>query len=185
VIAAPEYCEPLIGWRAWRAVERGGDVCLMSLFHRVRWPWLEALDSTCQAWQLPWRRARRRHHPPHTDCQCGIYASTLEVASTYAPALTSRTQAAHAIVGTVSLWGDVLEYSEGWRASLAYPEHLYVLYPASSRTAEADRVAAHLERYGVPVETVRAWRTHEVAEELAQLVRGTAAAPVSRIEKAS
>jgi hypothetical protein len=179
VIGAPDYCEPVVGWRAWRAVERGGEVYLMSLFHRVRWPWLEALGGKCEAWQLPWRRRRGRHAPPDLDCQCGIYASSLEVASAYAPALPSRMQGPHAVVGTVALWGDVLEYTEGWRGSFAYPTQLYVLCSGNNRVSQATRVAEQLGRYGVPVEMIRAWKTREVVEELGRLLPAPKPAPVT------
>jgi hypothetical protein len=169
VIAAPDLCEPVIGWRAWRAVERDGEIYLMSLFHRVRWPRLEALGGKCEAWHLPWRRRRHQHPPPRLDCHCGIYATTLEVASAYAPALRSRAQGQHAVVGTVALWGDVLEYTEGWRASFAYPRRLYVLCSGSNRERHAARVAAQLEGYGVPVDVIRAGKAHEVADELARV----------------
>ena len=170
--AAPDYCEPVIGWRAWRAVENRGEIYLMSLFHRIRWPWLHALAGRCEMWQLPWHRHRTRHRPPSVDCECGIYASTLEIATDYAPTVPPRAQGPYAVVGNVALWGDVIEYTEGWRASFAYPTRLYVLFPGSSRarreSVTAHRVAAHLERYGVPVDVIHAWKPRDVIEALSR-----------------
>jgi hypothetical protein len=48
------------------------------------------------------------------------------------------------VVGTVSLWGQVIRASDGYRAQYAYPRRLVVPGPARL----AAKVAA---RYGVPV----------------------------------
>lgn len=168
MIAAPDYCEPLIGWRAWHAVARRGDIYLVSLFHRVRWPWLEALGGTCLAWHAPWRR-HARHPPPGTECKCGIYAGSLETAGRYlspSPRLEWPGGTAWPVIGNVALWGDVIEYTEGWRASFAYPKQLFV--PVGRRRRRlAARVAVQLERYGVPVEPIEASTTDDVVAALA------------------
>jgi len=50
------------------------------------------------------------------------------------------------VVGEVSLWGKIIHHERGWRASCAYPRHLYV-FAEDAMLAETLR-----ERYGVPVE---------------------------------
>jgi hypothetical protein len=165
-ISAPDYCEPIIGWRAWRAVENRGDVYLMSVFHRVRWPRLQALRGQCEAWHLPWPRRQTRHAPPTTNCVCGIYASSLAIACEYAPALPWVRDGC-AVVGTVALWGDVIEHVDGWRASFAYPVRLHVLFSNAKRGSHATRIASALEHYGVPVEPIRAETRREAVTLLA------------------
>jgi hypothetical protein len=50
------------------------------------------------------------------------------------------------VVGQIALWGRCIEHERGWRASHAYPHHLYVF-------AEDAALAATLrDRYLVPVE---------------------------------
>lgn len=168
--SAPDYCEPIIGWRTWRAVERQGETHLMSLFHRVRWPALEPLAGMCRTRQWPRLRKKTPHPSPHAACQCGIYASTLEVAATYVadPArglwylATDRT-----VIGEVALWGDVVECTNGWRASLAYPTRLFV--PAETPTADENGLVRQLGRYGVPVEMIEAAACDDVVRALLSL----------------
>jgi hypothetical protein len=163
VRGAPDYCEPVVGWRSWRTVRRKGEVYLTSIFHRTRWPWGEPLAGACETWRLPWRR-HDRHAVPADDCVCGIYATTLNIACTYAPLLPSRMREGYAVVGTVALWGEVAEHSHGWRASLAYPTELYLVLPrGDAGTAE---VAEWLERYDVPVATIRAGKRRDVVAAL-------------------
>jgi hypothetical protein len=109
---------------------------------------------------LPWHR-RSQHVPPARGCRCGIYATRgPEEAATY---LEGRTWAdalsVHRVIGTVSLWGRVVECTRGWRASRAYPERIYV--PATRapywlRATRVDEVALALTDYGVPVELLDA-----------------------------
>jgi hypothetical protein len=59
-------------------------------------------------------------------------------------------------VGRVALWGTVVEYEAGWRASMAYPERLYLpAWRASGAPlANVEEVAMGLADYRVPVEIV-------------------------------
>ena len=52
------------------------------------------------------------------------------------------------------LWGDVVEYDEGWRAAAAYPEHLLVAVaePGRAEQVRATILVDRLRAYGVPVE---------------------------------
>jgi len=167
-VAVPDFCSPLVGWRAWHAVAHRGDIYLVSVFHRVRWPLLEALVGDCHVWHAPWRK-HGHHAAPGLDCKCGIYASSLETASVYArpyPRTEWSRGSAWPVVGTVSLWGDVIEYTDGWRASLAYPTHLFV--PTAGRRRQyAHRVVDELGRYGVPVDLVDAAAAEDVVGALA------------------
>ena len=61
----------------------------------------------------------------------------------------------HRVIGTVSLWGRVVECARGWRASRAYPRRIYVpgtRAPYWLRAERAEEVALGLTDYDVPVE---------------------------------
>lgn len=52
------------------------------------------------------------------------------------------------IIGTVKLWGQVMQHQNGWRAMFAYPSKLWV-FPHPSMVAE--KLEEDLSVYGVPV----------------------------------
>jgi hypothetical protein len=165
--AAPDYAEPVLGWRLWLVVADGGYLWLESLLYAIRWSPRRALDARC----IPHRRCylcnqaevhtARTHPAPDTACACGIYAAAS--ADTLAPYLDStypgRTSI-ELVLGRVRLWGTVIECERGWRAERAYPEHLYV---PGRRRGDRDfhnalDIVAGLRDYGVPVSPLR-WRT--------------------------
>jgi len=127
----PDFVEPLLGWRAWKvwAPLSGSDGC--PGFSSV------ILDT-------PWT-PRRRFSAEHSfdlgakcrglldlDCSCGIYAfnDPLE-AFVYLTRVRDRLlgMSVDVAIGTVSLWGKVVECELGYKAEYAYPHHIYL--PAS------------------------------------------------------
>jgi hypothetical protein len=164
VIAAPDYFEPVIGWRVWNAVERHGELELTSVFHKTRWPRNEPFTAACEVWRPPWRRRGPSHDAPDDSCPCGIYAASLETAIRYIAPRPPR--ARWPVVGHVLLWGVVVECTDGWRASRAYPDRLYVPTMTRRGWGHACRVAAGLEPYGVPVEVIDAASQDEIVERL-------------------
>jgi hypothetical protein len=111
----PLRSTPVTGWRAWNL--SGGDTPLL---HPVAadgdpWPAREAFEARCESPSL--LRRWRPHEAPHPRCRCGIYAAR-------SPDDFDRPRPAWppaAVVGTVSLWGRVIEHERGWRARVAYP----------------------------------------------------------------
>jgi hypothetical protein len=105
--------DAIVGHRAWRIVEKGDQVRLMSLTNRKLWPPRRALQAEC----------RRKHDPPEVDCRCGIYAAS-------SPELLAEMHYPHhdgkVALGEVSLWGTVIEAERGYRATLAYPRRLLI-----------------------------------------------------------
>jgi hypothetical protein len=72
-------------------------------------------------------------------------------------------------IGTVALWGEVVECTRGWRASHAYPRRLYLWGPALSVGARAEGVDVlvdELSGYRVPVERIDAVARSEVVRVL-------------------
>jgi hypothetical protein len=74
------------------------------------------------------------------------------------------------VIGTVALWGRVVEASHGWRAQFAYPASLLVPTAPRRRVLAAALwpyrpspgfIVGELEEYGVPVEL---WAVNEPLE---------------------
>jgi hypothetical protein len=164
VSAAPDYVEPIVGWRTWLVVCEGEGLRLRSVVYDTPWSTHNELIARCLSWHrafsLPWRKGSE-HVPPARGCGCGIYAAREpEEAASY---LEGRSWAdalgVHRVIGTVSLWGRVVECTRGWRGSHAYPNRIYV--PATRapywlRAERAEEVALALTDYDVPVELLDA-----------------------------
>jgi hypothetical protein len=128
VNAAPDYVEPIVGWRTWLVVCEGEGFRLRSVVFDTLWLQRTELVASCLRGALSQWRRRREHVPPVCGCGCGIYAAKEpEDAASY---LEGRSWAdalsTHRVIGTVSLWGRVIECARGWRASRAYPKTIYV-----------------------------------------------------------
>jgi hypothetical protein len=154
---APDYCEPVVGWRVWHAVAAGHE--LVSVFRHAVWPHEGALQAIC-TWRVFGVRARhsRDGHPaPWPDCQCGIYAAQPKAFSDYLDDYIACigghiSKKRLLVFGRVSLWGTVVEHDLGWRASHAYPERLFVV-PGRADPETVTSAIRGLGRYGVPVGT--------------------------------
>jgi len=162
VSAAPDYVEPIVGWRTWLVVQEGEGFRLRSVVYDALWSPRTELVARClhRALPLPWRR-RSKHVPPGRGCGCGVYAAREPAeAATYLEGRTwGDTLGVHRVIGTVSLWGRVVECTRGWRASRAYPKAIYVpamRAPYWLRAERAEEVALALTDYDVPVELLDA-----------------------------
>jgi hypothetical protein len=162
VSAAPDYIEPVVGWRTWLVVQEGEGFQLRSVVYDALWPAGNELVARClhRAFTFPWRR-RSKHAPPARGCGCGIYATKdPEEAATYLEGRAwADTLSVHRVIGTVSLWGRVVECTRGWRASRAYPKTIYVpttRAPYWLRADRAEEIAFGLTDYDVPVELLDA-----------------------------
>jgi hypothetical protein len=151
---------------------------LSSLVYPTLWPPRRELVATCRDRGLfflrPWRRKPPDHGAPDESCRCGIYATgDLEKAASY---LEDRIVHAEAlrwpvlsrVIGRVALWGAVVECDDGWRASHAYPERLYVpsLLEELDTCCDASTIARELTAYGVPIELLECWAHEDVAAAL-------------------
>ena len=159
---APDYIEPIVGWRTWLAVPENEIFRLRSIVYDTLWSPHNELVASClhHAVRLPWRK-HPKHVPPARNCACGIYAAREpEEAAAY---LDGRSWAdglsVHRVIGTVSLWGRVVECTRGWRGSRAYPKRIYVPPTRAPFWLKAERVeeiALDLTDYDVPVELLDA-----------------------------
>jgi hypothetical protein len=149
--AAPDYVEPVLGWRVWLVVDQGDALRLSSVLYPTIWPVRSVFVGDCGTT----RAGVLRHRVPHLRCGCGVHAAvSVEDAASY---FDGRGRASlgeiYRVVGRVALWGSVIEGDKGWRASHAYPHALYV--PARSlggpSAISSPEVASGLRDYGVPV----------------------------------
>jgi len=162
VSGAPDYIEPIVGWRTWLVVPEHEIFRLRSIVYDTLWSPHNELVASClhHAVRLPWRK-HPKHVPPARNCACGIYAAREpEEAAAY---LDGRSWAdglsVHRVIGTVSLWGRVVECTRGWRGSRAYPKRIYVPPTRAPFWLKAERVeeiALDLTDYDVPVELLDA-----------------------------
>lgn len=116
---APERAiltEAISGWRTWTLAgsRDAGVIRLLPIAGTGKaWPPRAPVDAEC---------ARRRGHPvPGIDCTCGIHAT-----HTTDPLRHTRDPA---VLGTVALWGRVLEHALGYRAEHGYPQRLALICP--------------------------------------------------------
>jgi hypothetical protein len=170
---APDYFEPVVGWRVWLVARQHDALRLRSVAFRTVWDPRAHLVARCEGSSLIARlRRRKTHDAPRGDCGCGIHAAKhLGFAggylSTYDDVLAPVI--VHRVIGRVSLWGSVVEGEFGWRGSYAYPEHLFVP-PRLMRgpMVDADAIAAGLSPYGVPVEVLDEDEHDEIVGALAE-----------------
>lgn len=146
VARAPDYGEPVRAWRLWEVDDLEGAPRLRSLYRSCFWPVRAAFEARCEAHRIRlWRKAR--HVAPAETCTCGVYGVPFASIRRFT-ARDGLPEGRSLALGTVSLWGDVVECERGWRAAFAYPGRLFLPLACSDAAAKA----AGLEEYGVPVE---------------------------------
>jgi hypothetical protein len=158
---APDYFEPVIGWRSWAVVRNGADFRLRSVAFTDVWPVHEAFVARCyeevSRLHLRFWRKPPRHRPISLDCPCGIYAAA-DVASAAAYLHlyddVPQRSVCHRALGRVALWGTVVEGELGWRSSHAYPQEIFLPAVGARRRVGLERIIDGLSVYGVPVQVL-------------------------------
>ena len=136
----PDVPDVVVGWRAWRiGRSAAGDPVLIAPVLGTGWGPAHATVATCSA--------HPDHRSPEAGCGCGLYGV---VAADQVPGLDDAQ-----VLGCVALWGEVVEGTEGWRASHGYPRVL-VAGPAvdeqtRSRLEESYRIPVHRSRFRLGV----------------------------------
>ena len=163
IAPAPDYAEPLCAWRLWEVEDVDAAPRLRSLYRISFWPVGAPFEARCEAQRLRLSR-RPRHAAPAETCSCGIYAAPFELFRRRLTLERDLPPGYLFVIGTVSLWGDVLECERGWRAARAYPSRLFVPlgFPGAAECA------AGLEDYGVPVELLG---SHDLVAALDDVAR--------------
>jgi hypothetical protein len=101
--------EPVEGWRSWELERDDEGLRLVSPLVEVGWPAGEALEAAC--------RRHAAHEAPDPECSCGIYAVVT-------PDALGTVRGGVSVVGSIALWGRVVEHEQGYRGELAYPQRL-------------------------------------------------------------
>lgn len=146
------------------------------------WPIGSPLEARCHrerviAGGLPFHA---RHQPPFRSCQCGVYGSlSPDQASAYfvpswadispLPPPKLDDDYIPRAVGRVQLWGTVLECSQGYRATKAYPAQIFL--PAQrpdGKPFDVTAVVFDLLDYGVPVDLINVRTRVEICDWLDQ-----------------
>lgn len=162
--AAPDYVEALDAWRLWEVEKVGAEPRLRSLYRICFWPVGAPLEARCEAHRFRLRR-RASHSAPAATCSCGIYGAPFELIRKKLAIDHGLPPGCLFVIGTVSLWGDVVECERGWRAAFAYPGRLFVPrgFPGAAEQAVG------LGDYGVPVELVDTHNLADVLDHVAEL----------------
>jgi hypothetical protein len=162
-VVVPDVVEPVAAWRVWLLDEKTRPWRLDSVILTCRWPVRQELTARCLTSRGD---LAGDHFAPLPGCKCGVYgAARIETLMSYI-GFPYRQDTRPRVVGLVSLWGKVLEHEQGWRASHAYPLHLWlpILGPTGRPIPDWERIAVDLADYGVPVEIVEHTDAESVLE---------------------
>jgi hypothetical protein len=124
---APDYVGTLTMWRGWTI----NDGKLWALGVSIGWEPRKAAKAIC--------RQGGTHHSPEKRCSCGYWGfKTMELLQEALLPYMNEVR----VIGSVEIWGKIIECENGFRAEYAYPKELWLL--------EDD--LEHLSwTYGVPV----------------------------------
>ncbi|HET9724943.1 MAG TPA: hypothetical protein VFR44_14035 [Actinomycetota bacterium] len=115
--------EPIEGWRAWRLHRTADGVLRIApTTPRSDWPPGVAIHATCSAahtreYMVYNPELAKFHRSPEPGCTCGIHALK-------DPHRLRRANRSAGVIGTIAMWGRVIEHTKGWRAEFAYPARL-------------------------------------------------------------
>jgi len=110
--SAPLGIEPVIGWRTWSIGLNGDGVYLASPLQAYDWQPMQPNRARC--------RSHFGRQLPNLGCGCGLYAvSHLERLPT-----AVNWHVPIGAVGSVAMWGRVIEHTAGYRGQLAYPDRV-------------------------------------------------------------
>jgi hypothetical protein len=110
----PDAIEPVTAWRAWAlgTAADGGPELRPIIYSGETWPAGEAALARCPP------HASVGHRAPEAECSCGLYAVD---GLDRLPAVTGRDVT---VIGSVTLWGAIVEHDSGFRAERGYPSTL-------------------------------------------------------------
>ena len=113
-LIVPDTAAALVGWRSWGLAKTPRGILLISHAETI-WPADTPLQAAC---------GRGSHLAPGNKCTCGIYALAEHDHFPY----YAYDGNDYAVFGQVSLWGEVIRGSKGFRAQYAYPKTLYLAH---------------------------------------------------------
>ena len=124
--------EPVIGWRTWSIELTDDGVCLTSPMQDYEWQPMKPNRARC--------RSHFGRQLPNPGCGCGLYAVS------HLGRLPAAVGAhlPFAAVGSVAMWGRVIEHTAGYRGQLAYPDRIRLVC-GRCFVARRDGVPTHVE----------------------------------------
>ena len=123
---SPDYVGTITAWRGWSLY----NGLLGALGSDFAWPGKTAARAHC---------SRSSHDAPQMNCACGFWSFKtqelmIEAMSNYLTEVD--------VIGTVEIWGRVIECENGYRSEYAYPKELWLLKEGQESLSWT---------YGVPV----------------------------------
>jgi len=115
--------EPIEGWRAWRLHRTdAGALRIAPTTPRSDWEPGVPIHATCSGshtreYMIYNPELAKFHRSPEPGCTCGIHAMK-------GPERLRHANRAAGVVGTIAMWGRVIEHTKGYRAEFAYPARL-------------------------------------------------------------
>lgn len=173
---APDLIGPILGWRAWCVRETEEGWRLYSIHYGEAWPVRNDLTAWCyrsRYLSTANNISHNRHIAPTKDCFCGIYGANefaqvrQYVIASYLSCETVPPDYVHRVVGQVSLWGRVVQCSQGYRAGNAYPARLWLpVRRPDGKSIDVDAIAFGLADYGIPIELLDAGTRYEIVHQI-------------------
>lgn len=166
--------DAILAFRAWRLVWDDAEQAprLAPTTPRPWWPPKAAPAATCSGSHtrlyMVFDPTATPHRSPDAGCTCGWHA-------VHDPSTLVRPGGPAAVIGQVSLWGQVIEHAKGWRAEFAYPARLRLVCSRCARTGRWPAEPAIVARRDA--ELVPACAAH-AALELAPGTDGEPARPI-------
>jgi hypothetical protein len=120
--------EPIEGWRAWRLRRNeGDDLRIAPTTPRPDWEPGVPMHARCSGshermYMVFNPELEAQHRSPEPGCTCGIHAMKEPLRLR-----RSRPGKTAGVIGTVAMWGRVIEHTKGWRAEYAYPARLRLI----------------------------------------------------------
>jgi hypothetical protein len=102
-----------VGWRVWYLTRVDGVLTLTSRVNNAQWPPRAAMQAGCTL-------EEHEGAIPRLEGSCGLYASSSPTTLVAARQFGGQPS----VVGTVAMWGRVVEHERGARAQFAYPSRL-------------------------------------------------------------
>ena len=93
-----------------------------------------------------------QHVAPDWNCNCGIWA--FKTLDHLMAVLGQHHYGKLPVLGTVNMWGRVIETENGFRAQYAYPKELWLVDPAVERVGGLYKVPIRTADYAWPKETM-------------------------------
>jgi len=105
-----DYVEPITAWRSWSVK----NLKLIAIGTDYKWEPMKKMEAEC---------VHHSHAAPTEKCTCGIWAfKSLDL---LLPAIAGYSNVS--AIGSVSIWGNVIETENGYRAQYAYPKEIWIL----------------------------------------------------------